>query len=240
MAAPKTVSNGASPEEIGEAIAADVHDTLGDLSLADRPGLAGRVVEAMATEVTPDQPGAQSGDLSRLFAEKVNAVRAEFGMPALDVGHLEAEVLARGQVAMGPSPDDPLTPVELSPDEVRERARKARQYAQEILSHPSEKKQRTLAAIEASPPITFFNPEAREFSVNGVQIFVPEGQINARNGPNGDPCGCLYVARLVNDSGAARRWEAMQQRLLKETIIYGDESQRPDYLSQAPSRGVIR
>ena len=240
MPAPKAVNHDAPVEEIGAAIAPDVHDMMDSMGVADRPGLADRVVQSMATDITPDQPGAQSADLSKLFAEKINAVRREFGMAALDAGELEAEVRSRGGTAYGPAPDDPLTPVELTPEEVRERTRKARLFATEILSHPNQKKRATLEAIEASPPMDFFSPERATYRVNGVEIIVPEGQVKARGGPDGDPCGCLYVARLVHDSGAARRWEMMQQRILKETIIYGDEDQRPDYLQQAPTRGVIR
>lgn len=243
--APERVNHKAAPEELQAAVAPAVHDLMDDLSQTTAPEVREAVVEAVADGVTPSTFADAPLDMSRLVAQAIAEVYKAVGQPVPDAAALEAAALAHGVGVSGPIPGHPDQSMPLTTDEVKERVNKARMWEREILSHPSEKKRRTIDAIMASPPMTFFSPEARRFSINGVTITVPEGEIKARDHtdrfgkPDGDITGCTYVARLVAEHGHARRLEVAEQKRLKETIIYGEVEDRPSELSGIPTRGSI-
>jgi hypothetical protein len=243
--APEKVNHKAGPDELQAAVAPAVHDLMDDLSQTTAPEVREAVVEAVAADVTPGHIGDAPLDMSRLVAQAIAEVYRQAGLSPPDAAALEAAALSHGVGVSGPIPGHPDQSMPLTTDEVKERVNKARMWERQILSHPSEKKQRTIDAIMSSPPMTFFSPEPRRFSVNTVTITVPEGEIKARNHtdrfgkPDGDITGCVYVARLVAEHSQARRMEMTEQRRLKETIIYGEVEDRPEGLSGIPTRGSI-
>lgn len=239
-------ANGKAPaEEVREAVAPAVHDLMDDLSQTTAPEVRDAVVDVVGDTVTPSPYADAPLDMSRLVAQAIGEVYKAVGLPVPDPVALEAAALAHGVGVSGPVPGHPDQAMPLSDDEIKERVRKAQMWSTDILSHPNEKKQRTREAIITSPPMTFFNGEARIFRINGVEIGVPEGEVLARDHtdrhgmPDGDIAGCVYVARLVAEYGQARRMEASEQKRLKETIIYGEVEDRPAGMTGVPMRGYI-
>lgn len=242
---PEKVNSNAPVEELQAAVEPSIHAVMDDLSLTTAPEVRGRVVEDVAADVHAQEPHQGVGDMSALLAQKLAAVYREFGLTPPAQAALEAEILAYGEGVSGPVPDAPNQAMPLTAEQVRERVKKAQAWSNEILGHPSEKKRRTIDAIHASAPMTFYSPEAYVFRVNDVTMEVPEGEVLARDHtdrfgrPDGDICGCAYVYRLVNERGAARRWEVAQQKLLKQTIIWGEVEDRPAEYANIPQRGRI-
>jgi hypothetical protein len=243
--APEKVNGTASAEEMREAVAPAVHDLMDDLSQTTAPEVRDAIVDVVGDTVTPSPYVDAPLDMSRLVTQAIAEVYKAVGLPVPDPVALEAAALAHGVGVSGPVPGHPDQEMPLSDAEIKERVKKAQQWSSDILSHPSEKKQRTREAILSSPPMTFFNGEARTFRINGVEIGVPEGEVLARDHvnrhgmPDGDIVGCMYVAKLVAEYGQARRMEEGEQRRLKETIIYGEVEDRPAGLSGVPLRGYI-
>jgi hypothetical protein len=242
---PEKVNSNAPVEELQAAVEPTIHAVMDDLSLTTAPEARARIVEEVAADVHAQEAHQGVGDMSVLLAQKIAAIYREFGLTPPGQAALEAEILAYGEGVSGPVPGAPDRAAPLTSDEVRERVRKAQTWANEILSHPSEKKRRTIDAIHASAPFSFHSAEPYVFRVNDVTIEVPEGEVRARDHvdrfgrPDGDICGCLYVYRLVTERGNARRWEAAQQKLLRKTVIYGEVEDRPAEYSNIPQRGRI-
>jgi hypothetical protein len=243
--APEKVNHKAPPDEMQAAVAPAVHDLMDDLSQTTEPEVRNAVVATVADAVTPSHPLDPPLDMSRLIATAIAEVYRQTGQAVPDMAELEAAAINYGVGVSGPMPGSPGVEVPLTTDEVRERTRKARQWSAEILSHPSAKKAATIDAILASPPMTFYSPEPRIFSVNGAVIAVPEGEVLARDHtdrhgmPDGDVCGCIYVANLVAQYSQTRRWEVQQQKALKQSIIYGEVEDRPTQFDGVPRRGSI-
>jgi hypothetical protein len=242
---PEKVNSDAPVEELAAAVEPTIHGVMDDLSLTTAPEVRARVVEEVAADVHAQESHQGVGDMSALLAQKLAVVYQEFGLTPPPQAALEAEVLSYGGGVSGPIPGSPDQAEALTPEQVRERVRKAQTWANEILSHPSAKKRATMEAVRASAPFSYHSPEAYVFHVNDVTIEVPEGEVLARDHvdrfgrPDGDDCGCAYVYRLVVERGAARRWEAQQQKLLKQTVIYGEVEDRPAEYANIPLRGRI-
>jgi hypothetical protein len=237
------VSKNANHEEMAEALGATVVDAMADLALRPPEPIAREVAEGLADAVTPDEPGVFSGDISAAMAQEIAEVYRRHGLTPPNVGDMEAELLTGGDPVFVPGRggDPGRERAEIGPrDAVRERAAKAKAYALQILAEPNEKKQMTMQTIVDSPPYSFYNPEGRFFDVNGVEIWLPQGEIRAKNLRDGDPMGCVYCARLVNDHTRTRQWEIAQNKVMKQGVLYGEDYEREDLLIAAPRRGYMR
>lgn len=212
--------------------------------------LRNAVAEAVATAVTPDEPGEQT-DLSRLLAQGIAKVYTDLGLsPPGTTAEMEREITAAaGDTVMRPGPGGKGV-VEMTPEEERRREARAEQLTREVWAASGKKTENYLNYLRNSPPMEVYNPESRVVIVNGVKMPLAAGVLRAKMpgrlpgrqsaGPDGKPrWGCAAIAHLVSDWGGARTRELAYQRYAHEIIIHGEADDMADRREAAFEYGDI-